>query len=835
MDTRVHRRVSSRPIQDPGTQTQRPGFSALRGAALALAGLAVSITDVAAAGGDIDFSCTKLEVNQAVQISGTTPVIGDRSTMVRAFIRLDNPAGGPLPVDGLMTVFVDGVEASWSPVYSDNGPVKITAGSNPAVEDGTLNFLFVPPVSDDVVISIEINPPGPNYIPEPVISNNVATSPQLDFVLQSVTDFMYSPIDYRPSGGPFPNPPNPELIKAGVGDNFIQGCFPGGELLYRRTDSPDKLWTSSLSGSGSALNSSLAADLNLMTPKPDRIYGWVPGSLPYNGQAQLPGVAAMGNTQNIRHQRTYAHEMGHTFGFFHVSWNTNHYGVDVEHHLNITEGLPVIKSNTLKDIMSPGLLTNQAWITQTNYVNLYNSPEFQFPDTSTDAAPYLGPTLFVGGSVHNRTGAVELYDVFNFEGGELTQPAAPGEANLIVKSWAGGELISVLPILSRTSNDDEHGSCSGDSDSNVIDPLVGFTFVIPAEAPGGAVIDRIEIDTGAYAVDVPFELGLSPNAPELSITSPSTPILADSHVTVSWDAFDADGDALQFYLRFSPNGGDRMVPIMSSLSLTSMDVDLSELPRMIPGMAYFEIMASDGLNTTTVRTDALSWASSSDSVGGLDPHVNVMTPDSGKSFPQGGTVILHAGAWDIDEHEMLDGADVSWVSDIDGVIGTGRHTSYANLTVGTHVITVTGTDQSGAFSSDDTTITITPRGLPTGDVCQVDLGFGGPGSSVLSVCGGNLSSGTTADVLLTGAPASTQAFLVLGLTAAPTPFKGGLLVPVPILGLFPLTTDGAGQISIDDIPGGGGPVSIIAQFVLVDGAQALGYGMSNAVQVDYLP
>ena len=29
--------------------------------------------------------------------------------------------------------------------------------------------------------------------------------------------------------------------------------------------------------------------------------------------------------------------------------------------------------------------------------------------------------------------------------------------------------------------------------------------------------------------------------------------------------------------------------------------------------------------------------------------------------------------------------------------------------------------------------------------CQADLGFGGPGDSVLSLCGGNLASGTSAD------------------------------------------------------------------------------------------
>ncbi|MFT7461908.1 MAG: hypothetical protein ACI9EF_000242 [Pseudohongiellaceae bacterium] len=806
-------------------------------AAIALAGLAIGAPHASAGGGSPDFSAVKLEVNQAVQINGTTTVIGDRSTMVRTHIRLSGTAGGSLPVDGIMRVFVDGVEAAFSPIYSDNGPVLTAPAPVPTLEDGTLNFVFIPPISDDVVIQVEVNPAGPNQVAEANATNNMISSPQLDFIQQAVADFVYSPIDLRPGGGATPNLPDPNLIKPGVGDNFIQGAFPGGELLYRRTDAPSKLWTSSVASSGTALNSSLAADLNLMNPKPDRIYGWVPGSISYNGQAQLPGVSGMGNTQNIRHQRTYAHEMGHTFGFFHTNQKTNHIGVDVERQLNITESLPLLKPTNLNDIMVPGLLTPQAWIALTNYNNLINDSVFQFNDSADAAALVTGPTLFVGGSVHAQTGAVELYDLFSFEGGELTQPASALEANLYVKAWSNGELVVDMPILSRTSNDDVHGDCSDDSnsDSNFVDPLVGFTFILPAVGPHGAVIDRIQVDTSSYADGAPFEVALSSNAPEASFTSPSSSILSSGQLTVTWDASDADGDALQFYLRYSPDGGERMVPLMSSLSQTSFDVDMSTLPRLIPGEGFFELMTSDGLHTTKVRSAPLTWGSAFNGVGGLDPHVNVMTPDAGMSYPQGGTVILHAGAWDIDDKALLDGGDVTWTSDVDGLVGTGRHTSTASLTVGVHNITVEGTDGSGATSSDVTTITITARGLPLGEFCQPDLGFGGPGSSVLSVCGGDLSTGTTANVLLSGAPASTTAFLVLGLAAAPTPFKGGQLVPLPSFSIVAMTTSVGGNIMINNIPGGSGPASLVAQYVIVDGAQPVGFGLSNAVQLNYLP
>lgn len=119
--------------------------------------------------------------------------------------------------------------------------------------------------------------------------------------------------------------------------------------------------------------------------------------------------------------------------------------------------------------------------------------------------------------------------------------------------------------------------------------------------------------------------------------------------------------------------------------------------------------------------------------------------------------------------------------------------------------------------------------------CQTDLGFGGPGSAVLSMCGGDLSTGTTADLDLVGAASNATAFLFIGLSNNPSPVKGGTLVPVPVLAQVALTTNGAGEILIPGVAGGGGPVTIYAQYAIVDGAQTLGFAFSNALQIDYLP
>jgi hypothetical protein len=119
--------------------------------------------------------------------------------------------------------------------------------------------------------------------------------------------------------------------------------------------------------------------------------------------------------------------------------------------------------------------------------------------------------------------------------------------------------------------------------------------------------------------------------------------------------------------------------------------------------------------------------------------------------------------------------------------------------------------------------------------CQPDLGFGGPGSTQLSVCGSELGTGGSADLSITGAPPDTSAWVTLSAAFTPTPFKGGTLVPLPLLLVLPLTTDGSGAAGLQGLPGGGGPLDVYVQAVVVDPAQPKGYGLSNALQVQFLP
>lgn len=114
--------------------------------------------------------------------------------------------------------------------------------------------------------------------------------------------------------------------------------------------------------------------------------------------------------------------------------------------------------------------------------------------------------------------------------------------------------------------------------------------------------------------------------------------------------------------------------------------------------------------------------------------------------------------------------------------------------------------------------------------CQYDLGFGGPGNLSLSLCGQTLDDpANTAQLSLTGAEPFGQVGFFLGVSNSPTPFKGGLLVPVPFLVQLILPADGGGALSLP-VPGMAGAFGVFyLQAAAFDGAQQL--ELSNALAI----
>ena len=117
--------------------------------------------------------------------------------------------------------------------------------------------------------------------------------------------------------------------------------------------------------------------------------------------------------------------------------------------------------------------------------------------------------------------------------------------------------------------------------------------------------------------------------------------------------------------------------------------------------------------------------------------------------------------------------------------------------------------------------------------CHEDLGFGGPGSSHLTLCGQVLADGNTAELLLTGAPPLTSAFIIGSLWTAPFPAFGGTIVPIdPVV--TTVWTDANGEFLIP-VLGSWGDKNLYVQIAVLDPTQPYGIGLSNAILAEFLP
>lgn len=124
-----------------------------------------------------------------------------------------------------------------------------------------------------------------------------------------------------------------------------------------------------------------------------------------------------------------------------------------------------------------------------------------------------------------------------------------------------------------------------------------------------------------------------------------------------------------------------------------------------------------------------------------------------------------------------------------------------------------------------TTFQLMTVDLPT--VCQPNLGYGEAGGMTLSLCGDDLTTaGSFATLEVYNATGNSVVYMAAGLVEAPTPFKGGTLVPVPWLVLAKLPTSSLGTVELA-VPGSAGaPVSLVLQVIDPNGPS---FRFSNAV------
>jgi hypothetical protein len=691
--------------------------SPIRRRCTAAAAAVAAATALAPAASAQDVAIESVLVTQAIRFF-STPLVGDNVAWVRVFVETPGTSAPVPDVDALVHVFVDGVEAEFSPLRSINGP--ITSPTNPQDDElnDHLNFWFVAPQSDNVDFRVVLNP----YlrVDGDDLSNNIAVVNNQNFRCRGVEDLVYVPINYTIGGAGLPNE---ALTEPGVGDGFVRGIFKAGAWNYHRSPLGPLTWSQDINGSNNALLNTLRDIRTSQLPSagypiPTFVYGWLPGN-PFSGNGQaigIPGDVGFGNTQTSRFQRTFAHEIGHLFGEPHNGEESNTLSIDVEHHLRDPLNVDQIRDDEL-DVMVAGQVTNVAWVSNNTFRNAVDDPRLACNGLDAPEGVQRETMIRVSGEVNHVAGTVRLDPAIEFPMTLADPGRADGTVEVVLRGADGRELYRTRQAAGHT-----RACCA---DPNHIRDTSPLHVLVPA-APFGEEVARIEVIDVATGVEM-AAIDRSPSAPEVTFFGASTVDAAGiaspfrrgqrftELTTIQWDVADADGDATTAALFYSPDG-EAWLPFRADLTGGAFDLDPDQMPRSNEGR--LRLIVTDGLNSTIVETVEMSFLG-----GGSDPEVYIITPNQFQTVRSGAPMVLHGYAWDREDGTIAD--DIEWVSSVDGPIGTGRIFTVDDLSDGLHLISAFATDSDGNTIQTSKGIQISVRDATTPDLDRDGtVGFG---------------------------------------------------------------------------------------------------------------
>lgn len=576
-----------------------------------------------AAEAQVDISVGDIRVSQAIQDdSNTVTLVSQRSTVVRAGVTVSGTTSPVAGVNGVLRVFVNGSEitpaAGVAPI---NGPITAPLLSSFASENGSLNFELPAPTgigaSTDVDFVIELD----SVLGEVNTANNSASLQNMVFEQRCNPKIYYTRINWTPGGLGLPDPAK---IQPGVGDAFVRGIFPfqdGDAAVYTQGLFPSASFSSDADGDGiidgstdgAALVSfiescrQLIVDAGLGADDKTFLYGWIKDNpTTGNGRATIPGFSAWGNTEDSRSQRTFAHELGHLFGYSHNGRTLDELGWDVTGRLignpatnNVSGRLKDLERN---DIMVPGLLSDEAWVDTSTYGAMLAN------DAVECSAPDLSRFIAIIQGIFDTRGfeLVRLNPVFRYP-----WPSAPtpprfqrGPFTLVLIDETGQEYVQNFDATAFT--EDPQG------------PETEFgAFQVNVPVDPNARIVQMEIYNGQQLVGAMQ----GSEEPRIEILSPEPGEALGETTLIALQIDDPDTDPSEMMINaaYSPDGGESWVPIAVQLSgeTTQFEVNTTEIQQSDQN-GVIRVFLSDGLNTV--------WAD----VAGLTPEAAIYpTPEPG--------------------------------------------------------------------------------------------------------------------------------------------------------------------------------------------------------------
>jgi hypothetical protein len=481
----------------------------------------------------------------------------------------------------------------------------------------------------------------------------------------------------------------------------------------------------------------------LVTGEPsgiDHIYGWAPHEGYSGGHADMPmyphagglGVVAIGGDEPgtstddpERGAIVFGHEISHDYDVQHTDTGGDDCGAN-DPSSDFPYGTSSIQEfgfnpitnkvyhpNTTHDLMSycpPDW--KEGWISPFHWTKLFNAlaPEGGAKPlpVSPDNLPPMklvktlaDTSLVVSARIENPTStgyfAGSLKTLYKIgTGGAYVLPAG----DYAIELRNGESVLSRREFLVDFSNDHE---TEGEEEKDEFDHAY-VTMALPWDASA----DKVVLLNGQEVLD---QRPLSANAPTVTITSPDAAAdwTAGATETIEWDAQDLDGDDLVSNLYYSPDGGENWDLLATEIEATSFDVAVDSLRGSTQG--YFRVITSDGIHTTIDESDQPV------TVPFKEPMASILNPDDGGSYMSASLVILRGMGVDFEDGN-LSGSSLQWSSDSAGPLGSGTILPINTLETGTHVITLTATDNAGQSATDSVTVNITSSQAASPDLNQ---------------------------------------------------------------------------------------------------------------------
>jgi hypothetical protein len=665
-----------------------------------------------------DLTVERLEVTQGLQAADNgIPLVNGRRTVVRAYLGIGGRPGPVPSVSGILRGFVGSTPLGSTLPFNPAREINAPASPNWKNIDDTLNFELPFPWTFQPALRLEVEVNHERLVFEDDYTNNTLEEDVTTFICQPV-NLGYLPIHYDPPQGFTPSDPTQRIH---VAQAFLKKVYPvaDGDLSYAmETGMTFRADVTNAQGLGGTTLLHVLARRLLMTslPRPDRLVGWLPAGASSDavGLANMPGTSAWVLDRVDTHRSTLAHEVAHNYGRNHTELTTGG-----RHWFDVYERKikPAVVGPDLYDVMNPGRTEEQRWISSATFNFLFGKTcSGGTAQTFEARAATVGDNLVLSGIVNNAipaTGSLDPLYRTSTAPTHIPDPPSAGPGYCVKLKDAGGALLTQYCF---------DVFFVADSETLTTRTSAGYTLVVPY--PAG--LARVELTRGLNTL-LDFRTP-SANAPSVTLTFPNAPGLTLSGLqNVTWNASDPDGDSLTYSLLYSADNGSTWKGLESGLTPTSYPLDFSQLPG--GAAARIRVLASDGFHTAQDDSD------NAFAVGNKGPAVAIVSPPTGETFNASLPVTLQGDGSDL-EDGALGNAALSWSSSVDGALGTGQLLEKL-LSVGSHVITLTGTDSDGQTATASVALTIsgTPPPAPgfytvtpcrVADTRDVDGPWGGP-------------------------------------------------------------------------------------------------------------